>query len=186
MTHPLYTHNWKWTCKSIYYLISKMINIGAACELSSLPSKSGINMGIIIHLRTSRPDFTWEAALSVFTLWSKLVKTEQYTKVKISWDYIFNCNFLRTKNISKKCTVHKNHILGQRCSTTLLKNVSYTDNQSALIKFIISRFEQQKHEVERRAFEQERESLLASLAQERSQLVADKQWLLQETDQLRR
>ena len=100
--------------------------------------------------------------------------------------FIFNCNFLRTKNISKKCTVHKNHIHGQRCSTTLLKNVSYKDNQSALIKFIISRFEQQKHEVERRAFEQERESLLASLAQERSQLVADKQRLLQETDQLRR
>ena len=70
--------------------------------------------------------------------------------------------------------------------TTVLKNVSYKDNQSALIKFIISRFEQQKHEVERRAFEQERESLLASLAQERSQLVADKQRLLQETDQLRR
>ena len=40
--------------------------------------------------------------------------------------------------------------------------------------------------MERRAFEQERESLLASLAQERSQLVADKQRLLQETDQLRR
>lgn len=53
-------------------------------------------------------------------------------------------------------------------------------------KLILRRFERQKYELEKRAFEEEREALISSLQQERTQLLAEKQRVLQEADQARR